>query len=219
MIKLLLFILILMLSKVMSFAQYSDNACKERGELINELQHETTQIACKEAKRMKKAGWKTTPHALPLDKQLGKSYLMQCEYNEDKSPKYIMGEAVSVGEDYDTAKMLALELAKQNLAGQLQTQMNAFAENVVSINQLTQEQTSIFTQSIQSSMSLISQYLGQIIPVVEIYRIVSNGNTEVLIRIACDSQKAWEGITNAIQEDLEGKDKNLYIQSSKLFSL
>lgn len=47
---------------------------------------------------------------------------------------------MSIGENYDAAKMQALELAKQNLAGQIQTEVTALVENTVANKQLSQEQ-------------------------------------------------------------------------------
>ena len=165
---------------------------------------------------MRKEGWKTTPGALPLDKQLDKSYLMQYEFDENMFPKYIMGEAMSIGENYDAAKMQALELAKQNLAGQIQAEVTALVENTIANKQLSNEQAASITQSVQSSKSLISQRIGRTISVVETYRVVSNGNKEVLVRIAYNSQMAREAAKNAIREDLEQKGENLHEQLDEL---
>ena len=98
---------------------------KERKEIRkaskSELNEKASKAARKDAKKLSKEGWQTAPGALPLEKQLDKSYMMQMEYDDDMYPKYLMGEAMSIGENYDAAKMQALELAKQNLAGQIQT--------------------------------------------------------------------------------------------------
>ena len=218
--KLLLFVLVLMLSGGMASAQSLSDVYKERAELIKaskkELSQKATKAARKEAKRMRKEGWKTTPGALPLDKQLDKSYLMQYEYDENMFPKYIMGEAMSIGENYDAAKMQALELAKQNLAGQIQAEVTALIENTVANKQLAQEQAASITQSVQSSKSLISQRIGRMIPVVETYRVAANGNKEVLVRMAYNSQMAREAAKNAIREDLEKKGEDLHEQLDEL---
>ena len=100
-------------------AQISKDVRKERQEIRKaskkELNEKATKTARKEAKKLSKEGWITVPGALPLEKQLDKSYMMQKEFDEDMYPKYLMGEAMSIGENYDAAKMQALELAKQNL--------------------------------------------------------------------------------------------------------
>ncbi len=218
--KILLFIMILVLCGSYSFAQSTDKIAQERAELVKlskkQLSQRASKTARKEAKRMRKEGWKTTPGALPLDKQLDKSYLMQYEFDENMFPKYIMGEAMSIGENYDAAKMQALELAKQNLAGQIQAEVTALVENTIANKQLSNEQAASITQSVQSSKSLISQRIGRTISVVETYRVVSNGNKEVLVRIAYNSQMAREAAKNAIREDLEQKGENLHEQLDEL---
>ncbi|MDE6807021.1 MAG: hypothetical protein K2I98_00980, partial [Prevotella sp.] len=156
-----------------SSAQISKEQMKERRELTkvskSELNTKATKAARKEAKTLKKDGWTTAPGALPLEKQLDKSYLMQMEYDEDMYPKYLMGEAMSIGENYDAAKMQALELAKQNLAGQIQTEITALIENTVSNRQLEAEEAASVTQSVMTAKNLISQSIGRTITVVEVY--------------------------------------------------
>lgn len=129
---------------------------------------------------MSKEGWTTTPGALPIEKQLDKAYMMSYEYDDNMFPKYIMGEAMSIGENYDAAKMQALELAKQNLAGQIQTEVTALVENTVANKQLSQEQAASVTQSIMASKNLISQSIGRTISVMEVYRTLSNKTRKCL---------------------------------------
>ena len=96
-----------------SFAQLAKEQLKERKEIrkVSEasLNKKATKTARKEAKKLKREGWTNAPGALPLNKQLDKSYLMQMEYDEDMFPKYLMGEAMSIGENYDAAKMQACQ--------------------------------------------------------------------------------------------------------------
>ena len=154
--------------------------------------------------------------ALPLDKQLDRSYMMQYEYDADMYPKYIMGEAMSVGGNYDAAKMQALELAKQNLAGQIQTEVTALIENTVANKQLDEGDAASITQSILASKNLISQSIGRTIPVVEVYRTLQNKNKEVLVRIAYNSDMAKKVAKDAIKKDLEKKGDELHNKLDEL---
>ena len=182
----------------------------------SELNQKASKAARKEAKTLKKEGWLVNPGALPLDKQLDKSYQMQMEFEENMMPKYIMGEARSIGETYDAAKMQALELAKQNLAGQIQTEITALIENTVANKQLAQEQAASVTQSVLASKNLISQRIGRTIPVVEVYRTLpGTRNKEVLVRIAYNSKMALEAAKSAVREDLEAKGEELHEQLDK----
>lgn len=201
-------------------AQSVKEQIKERKILMksskSELNEKASKAARKEAKRLRKEGWTTTPGAIPLDKQLDKSYTMQYQYDDNMYPKYIMGEAMSIGENYDAAKMQALELAKQNLAGQIQTEVTALVENTVANKQLTADEAASVTQSILASKNLISQSIGRIIPVVEVYRIKTNKNKEVLVRIAYNSEMAKEAAKNIVRKDLEKKGDDLHGKLDKL---
>ncbi len=201
-------------------AQITKEQQKERKEMLkaskSELNDKASKAARKEAKKLKKEGWTTAPGALPLDKQLDKSYIMQYEYDSDMYPKYIMGEAMSVGGNYDAAKIQALELAKQNLAGQIQTEVTALVENTVANKQLDEGDAASITQSILASKNLISQSIGRTIPVVEAYRTLSNKNKEVLVRIAYNSDMAKKVAKEAIKKDLEKKGDDLHNKLDEL---
>lgn len=203
-----------------SFAQSAKELVKERKELMKaskaELNEKATKAARKEAKSLKKDGWETAPGALPLEKQLDRSYMMQSEFDEDMFPKYMMGEAMSIGGNYDAAKMQALELAKQNLAGQIQTEVTALIENTVANEQMDAEQAASVTQSVMASKNLISQSIGRTITVVEVYRTLKNKNKEVLVRIAYNSEMAKKAALKAVKEDLENKGDNLHNQLDEL---
>lgn len=197
-------------------AQTAKQIAEERKEIAklskSELNAKASKEARKQEKKFIKEGWTTTPGALPIAKQFDKSYMMQYEYDESGYPKYIMGEAMSIGENYDGAKMQALELAKQNLAGQIQTDVTALIENTLANKQLAQEQAATITQSVMASKNLISQKIGRTITVVEVYRTKSNNNKEVFVRIAYNNKMAMEAAKQAIREDLEQKGKDLHEQ-------
>ena len=194
-------------------AQTVKDIRKERQEIRKvskkDLNEKATKTARKDAKKLKKEGWITVPGALPLEKQLDKSYLMQMEYDEDMYPKYLMGEAMSIGENYDAAKMQALELAKQNLASQIRTEVTALIENSVANKQLANEDAASVTQSIMEAKNLISQSIGRTIIVMECYRTKTNKNKEVLVRIAYNGAMAKTAAKRAIQDELKSKGEDL----------
>lgn len=217
--KLLFCIVLSIVASGVGFAQSAKELAKERKELVkaskSELDKKASKAARKEAKKLKKAGWQTVPGALPLEKQLDKSYLMQYEYEADMYPKYIMGEAMSIGENYDAAKMQALELAKQNLAGQIQTEVTALIENSVANEQMEAEAAASVTRTIMASKNLISQSIGRTIPVVEAYRTLNNKNKEVLVRIAYSGDMAKNIAKKVVKEELEKKGESLHDKLDK----
>lgn len=193
---------------------------KERQELAKaskkELNDKASKAARKEAKRLSKEGWKTVPGALPIEKQLDRSYLMQMEYDQDGFPKYIMAEAMSTGGNYDAAKMQSLELAKQNLAGQIQTEVTALIENTVANEQMDQGEAASITRSVAASKNLISQSIGRVIPVVETYREVNGNNREVLVRIAYSMNMAKAAAKRAVKKELEERGDSLHNKLDQL---
>ena len=200
-------------------AQNDKDAWKERKELRKmsreALKEKASKDARKEAKRLQKEKWQAAPGALPIERQLDKSYMMQQEFDDDMFPKYLMGEGMSIGENYDGAKMQALELAKQNLAGQIQTEITALVESTVANKQLTADEAATVTETVMGAKNYISQSIGRVITIVELYRTKSNGNKEVLVRIAYNAQMSKEAAKNAVRKDLEGKGQNLINQLDK----
>lgn len=201
-------------------AQITKEQRKERKELTKsskfELNQKATKVARKEAKKLKKEGWTIVPGALPIEKQIDNSYLMQYEYDENMYPRYIMGEAMSIGGNYDAAKMQALELAKQNLAGQIQTEITALIENTVANEQLDAGEAASITRSVSAAKNLISQSIGRTIPVVELYRNTSNKNKEVLVRIAYAGDMAKKIAKDAVKQDLERRGDDLHNKLDEL---
>lgn len=211
--KLIVCLFALLCATVSIDAKNSKDVLNGRNELYkaskNELNEKASKAARKEAKKFIKKGWTTAPGALPLEMQLDKSYLMQMEYDEFMYPKYIMGEAISIGENYDAAKMQALELAKQNLASQIQTEIKSIVENSVANKQLPKEDASSIVESIMGAKNRISQSIGRTIIVVECYREKEDKKKEVLVRIACNGIAARNATKQALHDDLENKSKEL----------
>ena len=194
-----------------SVAQLTSEQIKERKELKKaskaELNEKATKAARKEAKQLKKEGWKVAPGALPLEKQLDRSYLMQLEFDDDMFQKYIIGEAMSYGSIYDAAKMQATELAKQNLAGKIQTEITALIENTVANEQIGKDAANSIAKSIMANKNLIVQSIGRVIPLVEVYREKPNGY-DVRVYIAYNSKMAKAAAKKAAGEELakQGED-------------
>lgn len=193
---------------------------KERQEIRklakSELKAKVDKNTKKEAKRLAKEGWEVKPGALPIEKQLERSYLMQYEYDDNNYPKYVMGEASSIGENYDAAKTAAMSLAITNLAGQIQTEVSALIENTVGNKQLAPEDAASISETVMASKNSIAQSIGRVIPVTEMYRRVKNKNYEVLVRIAYNGEMAKQATKNAVREELEKKGMDLHAQLDKV---
>lgn len=218
-VKLLVAVLLLGIPSAMS-AQLTKDHLQQRKEIRkqskDELTTKATKDARKQAKEYKKEGWQVMPGALPLERQLDRSFLMQNEFDADLFPKYLMGHASSIGQNYDAARMQAMELAKQDLAGQIQTEITALVENSVDNKQLEPEEAASVTKTISASKHLISQSIGRIIVVTEMYRTLSNKNKEVDIRVAYNAEMAKAAAKKAISKDLEKESDDLHNKLDEL---
>ena len=194
-------------------AQLTKEQQKERKEILkyskSQLNDKASKAARKEAKQLKKQGWQVSPGALPLERQIDNAYQIQYELGDDMYPTYIMGEAMSIGENYDAAKMQAVELAKQNLAGKIQTEITALIENSVANEQLSADEANSVSRSILAGKNLISQSIGRTITVTEAYRILQNRNREVMVRVAYDSELSKAAAKRAAKEALEERGDEL----------
>ena len=205
---------VLALGGATASAQDTEDILKERKELQKYTREQLNQKASKDArkaaKQYKKEGWTVTPGALPIEKQLDRAYMMQYEFDDLGYPKYMMGEAMSIGENYDAARLQAQELATQNLAGTIQKEITALIDNSVANKQLAAEEAASIAETVAAGKNLISQRLGRTVMVVEMYRTLKNKNKEVMVRVAYNAEMAKEAAKNALREELEKKSKDLH---------
>lgn len=175
-----------------------------------ELNQKATKSARKEAKRLAKEGWTVAPGALPLEKQLDRTYIMQYQYSDVNTPMYIMGEGMSIGGNYDGAKLQAMELAKFSIVSQLQSDITAIVENTVANDQLEDSEAASVTRTVMASKNIMAQKLGRLTPVLEIYRNTGKGTKEVLVRVAYNLEDARKLVLEAVKVDLEAKGDTLH---------
>lgn len=109
-----------------------------------------------------------------------------------------------------------MELAKQSLAGQIQTEVTALIENTVSNKQLAAEEAASVTQTISAAKNLISQSIGRVLTVVEMYRVLGNKNKEVSLRIAYNAEMAKQAAKKAVRQELEKKGDDLHKKLDEL---
>lgn len=221
--KLVIFFSVLFLGASMLVAQDFNSAIAERKSMSkyakSELNERASKAAKKAARSYTKEGWLVAPGHLPLEKQLDRSYEMQYEFDDLGYPKYIMSEAMSIGQNYDAAKIQAQELAKLSLAGQLQSEIVALVENEVSNEQLSQEQAASVTETVMGAKNLISQKIGRVITVIECYRDKPNKNKEVRVMIAYNTAMAMESAKNVVINELKKKGDEIHEKLDGLLNL
>lgn len=213
-----------MLMGPLCHAQNADdykNLIKERKAMASftrdQMKAKVSKDAKKAAKQLTKEGWTVPPGALPLERQLDRVYTMQYELDMNTGfPKYIRGEAISVGENYDAAKMQATALSKIDLAGNIQTEVAALIETRVGNKQLSPEQAASVSNSVMGAKNMISQSIGRTITGLEVYRKLHNGNKEVRLLVLYNSDMAMAAAKKAVREDMEKKADKLVEQLDKI---
>ena len=199
-----------------SYAQTTRETIKERKQIAkyseSELNKKASKAAKKEAKRLKKEGWVVAPGQLPLEKQLDRSYAMYYEYEESGLPKYIIGDAMSTGEVYDAANRQARQLAIENLAGQIQTEVTALIESTVSNEQISQDDAASIARTVSASKSLIAQHLGRVVSVIECYKTQKNNTVQVRVTLAYNAKMAIDDAKSVVRQQLEDKGQDLHNQ-------
>lgn len=165
--------------------------------------------AKKEAKALKKEGWKVAPGNPSMEMQLTESYKYQMQKDENGYDKFIQGEAMTVGQVYDAALFQADNLSKLNLAGKVETSVIQIIDNKLANKEITKEEATSLATSISASKNLISQRLGQVITPVKLYRDLPNGNVEVRVVVFYSKLMADKAAKAAMRENLEKEANEL----------
>jgi hypothetical protein len=149
----------------------------------------------KEARKLEKDGWMVFPGAMPIGQQLNNAYTKQTETTEEGYPKWIVANGVSTAQMQAAAEMQAIELAKNNLVGLIETNMRSVVESDVSNNQLSSEDAVSITKTIQVSANKVSKKLGMVQPIFKVYRkLTKEKNIEVQITLAYNYEMAKKAL-------------------------
>ncbi|HOI32258.1 MAG: hypothetical protein PHG67_01870 [Bacteroidales bacterium] len=195
----------LMMSVILAFTIVMSGSAlhaQSSKELKKEVKSKALKDARKEAKRMGKEGYKVNPGQLPMDKQLEKSWMMAYEIDDKGQKKYFMADGSSVGETQTAAKLQAYEVAKINLAGQIETEVAGLVTTNIGNQQLSSDEAASITQTMGQFKSKLNQHMGRTLTAFEAYKPVGK-NTEVRVTIAYSTEEALKMAKNIIREDLK----------------
>lgn len=180
------------------------------GELSKKEMKRIEKDAKNAAKILIDEGWLASPGALTIQRQLEKAYTLAAEKTHDGEELYVMGNGQSVGKSYDAAKKQAVEMAKQDIAGKLQTEMANLVEISIANDQLDSEDAESVTRIVSESSTFSKVNLGRLITVTELYRdIKGTKNKEVLVRVACNYNAAMDAAKSTLRKSLEERGDNL----------
>ncbi|TSA25039.1 MAG: hypothetical protein D4R67_10845 [Bacteroidetes bacterium] len=185
-------------------------------ELKKELKDKAIKEAKKEAKTLSKQSWKTMPGELPMEKMIENAWMKQVSEDEKGVPIYITADGNGVAETKTAAETQALEFAKLELAGTIETKIASIVNGNIANEQLSTEDAASITQIVQSSKNIIAQELGYINPAFKLYRDLDDNKIEVQIRIFYEAKQSLAIAKKAIKRDLKDKLKKTDEEVEKL---
>ena len=210
--KLVLFILMAAFV-VSSYAQNFEEQREERLKIFKASKKKNKDKALilseEDAEQLLNDGWKTTPSALPLERQMDAMYIMQMEYDSKLFPAYVMVEANSVNQDYNAAKKRAVELAKSVLVEKIQSEISLQIDWAIKTELIESKEGEALIKSLKAAKNSISQNLEDVMIVEDIYRITSSKRFEVRVTIACTADVAKKALKDAVNADLEQNSEKL----------
>lgn len=212
----------MMFAAVDASAQVATNKERQQIEkhdkvLNKAMKKKAIKSARKEAKRLMKEGYTVPVGQLTLDKQLENSWQAAYEVTGDGLPYYIMSTQKGVASNYTAAQMQAMNAAKMDIAGQIQTMVSQVIETKVASKELSRGEAESLSTFVSTSKNVISNTLGRVIKMVEVYKEPKRGNgVEVMVTLAYNSDLAQEEALKALQNSLTSEDVELMSQIDKL---
>ncbi|HNX87143.1 MAG TPA: hypothetical protein PKN12_09455 [Bacteroidales bacterium] len=202
-----------LLAVFFSMAVTAQNTEKEQKK---EITDKAVKSARQEAKKLSKEGWKTMPGSIPMDKLLENSWMKQVATDENGQPNYIMADGNGVAESKSVAEAQAIEFAKLQLAGTIESNIASIVKgNLANSQESTTEATSV-TEIIQSSKNIIAQQMGYINPAFKLYRDLKDKKVEVQVRIFYETKQSLIVAKKAIRKELKEKLQKTDEQVDKL---
>jgi hypothetical protein len=185
-------------------------------QLKSELKDKAMKEAQKEAKKLGKEGWKVNPGSLPLDKLIEQAWMKQVAEDENGLAKYIAADGNGVAESKSVAEAQAIEFAKLQLAGTIESNIASIIKgNLANSQESTADATSV-TEIVQSSKNIIAQQMGYINPTFKIYRDLKDKKIEVQVRIFYETSQSFAIAKKAIRKELKDKLKKTDEEVDKL---
>lgn len=188
-------------------------------EARKEIKQKAIKEARKEAKRFKKMGFDVTPGSLPMEKQLEYTWIRLYQRDANGQAVYLSADGNAVAETRTAAEMQAIEAAKLNLAGQLETFIRAIIEANIANAQLNTEEASSVTEFLTAAKNVIVTSIGQVEPSFKIYRNLPNKNVEVNVKLLVSREQVLQQAKKQVREELRQRLKGLQEKVDKLLPL
>lgn len=153
----------------------------------------------KQAKQLKREGWKSAPGTLPVENQLSEYYIKLNEL-DGRFPKYVIGRGSAKAATYGMARKQALARARVDIAASLQAEVASLNEMSEGNTELSNGEVETMAKMMETSQTLVQQSIGRTDVVYEIFREV-DGKTEVQVAVSYDGNAAKETLMKLFDEN------------------
>lgn len=215
--KILSFVAAIMIATTAT-AQTAMELARQQQELnainMKMLNAKPTKQAKKQAKELKAEGWTVPAGDIDIAQQVTRSQLYSAELTTDESgnvtKRYIMQTAQQTAGTYNSGYAAARAAAQTELAAMLKTELVTAMQQKLDNSQNNAMTATTIDKFNQRSRMIVDQTLTNAIPVLAIYRRLSNNNFEVQVRIAFDKKELIARIKRNMEQELEKEGDKLY---------
>lgn len=198
-------------------AQSALELAKQQKELnaINRdlLNEKPSKDAKKQAKTLKKEGWKVPAGNLSIEQQLTKSQLLGEELmsGDDGSAvkRYIMHTGQQTSGSYNTGYAAARASALAEIASMISTEIVGALKLKQDNDQLSTVNSETNDKFNQRIKAVVAQSLTNVLPCLAIYRDLPNNNIQVQVRIAYDKKELKKRLKQNLKKSMEADGDEL----------
>lgn len=155
--------------------------------------------AKKQAKVLKKQGWKAAPGTLAIEQQLTDVYI-KSHLLENNFPQYIIGRSSASSSSYGVARKQALARARVDIVTQMKAEIAGLTEVTDSNIELSKGEVETVAKMVDTSQTLFQQNLGKTDVVLDICREVNN-KTEAMVAVSYDGNIAKKVLLDMFEQD------------------
>lgn len=183
-------------------AQNADQT-KTARQLKKELYGNTDKSVKKEARNLKKEGWRTMD--LPIEMMLQRTWEKEFMTDANGDPRFIYVTTEATARTFAAAQMQCESLAKIRIAANISSSVASLAEISLSNNQIDSETANTLSQASENSKILVSQNLGRLVNTACLYK-MNGSNYTVRATYVYDMQKSISLLLESIMKNLPDKE-------------
>lgn len=200
-----------------TFAQTAAELAKQQAELnqvhMKILKAKPTKDAKKQAKQLKKEGWTVPAGDQSIEQQITRSQLYAAEYTTDENmqtiKRYILQSGQTTSGSYNSGYAAARAAAQAEVAAMIKTRIVSAMQQKLDNQQNSTISSVTVDKFNERARFIVDETLTNSIPVLAIYRKLSNNNFEVQVRIAFDKKEIMARIKRNMQKELEREGDSL----------